>query len=131
MRTDYVTGFLFILTAAAMNGAYAIPMKFMPRWKWENIWLVWTVLSLWALPLVLGWAAVPYPIQVYSKTPWTSLAVMGAMGILWGTGVLLLGMSFPLVGVAVGAAVALGCSAAVGTLLPFSVRMRQCGDLQG
>ena len=43
----------------------------------------------------------------------------GAMGILWGTGVLLLGMSFPLVGVAVGAAVALGCSAAVGTLLPI------------
>ena len=32
---------------------------------------------------------------------------------------LLLGMSFPLVGVAVGAAVALGCSAAVGTLLPI------------
>ena len=77
MRTDYVTGFLLILIAAAMNGAYAIPMKFMPRWKWENIWLVWTVLSLWALPLVLGWAAVPHPIQVYSKTPWTSLAVMG------------------------------------------------------
>ncbi len=119
MRTDYVTGFLLILIAAAMNGAYAIPMKFMSRWKWENIWLVWTVLSLWALPLVLGWAAVPYPIQVYSTTPWTSLAVMGAMGILWGTGVLLLGMSFPLVGVAVGAAVALGCSAAVGTLLPI------------
>src|SRR6266404_5028831 len=119
MRTDYVTGFLLILIAAAMNGAYAIPMKFMSRWKWENIWLVWTVLSLWALPLVLGWAAVPHPIQVYSTTPWTSLAVMGAMGILWGTGVLLLGMSFPLVGVAVGAAVALGCSAAGGTLLPI------------
>ena len=45
MRTDYVTGFLLILIAAAMNGAYAIPMKFMSRWKWENIWLVWTVLT--------------------------------------------------------------------------------------
>jgi L-rhamnose-H+ transport protein len=119
MRTDHVTGFLLILTAAAMNGAYAIPMKFMSRWKWENTWLVWTVLSLWALPLALAWAAVPHPIQVYSTTPWTSLAAMGVMGILWGAGVLLLGMSFPLVGVAVGAAVALGCSAAVGTLLPI------------
>src|ERR1700676_208834 len=119
MRTDHVTGFLLILIAAVMNGAYAIPMKFMSRWKWENIWLVWTVLSLWALPLALGWAAVPHPIQAYSTTPWTSLAVMGMMGVLWGAGVLLLGMSFPLVGVAVGAAVALGCSAAVGTLLPI------------
>jgi L-rhamnose-H+ transport protein len=91
----------------------------MSRWKWENSWLMWTVLSLWALPLALGWAAVPHPIQVYGATPWTSQAVMGVMGILWGAGVLLLGMSFPRVGVAVGASVALGCSAAVGTVLPI------------
>ena len=52
MRTDLITGFLLLLLAATMNGAYAIPMKFMPRWKWENIWLVWTVVSLWALPAV-------------------------------------------------------------------------------
>ncbi len=121
MRTDLVTGFLLVLLAATMNGAYAIPMKFMPRWKWENIWLVWTVFSLWVLPAILAWAAVPHPIQAYSTTPWTSLLRMGAMGILWGAGVLLLGMSFPLVGVAVGASVALGCAAAVGTLLPIIV----------
>jgi L-rhamnose-H+ transport protein len=119
MRTDLVAGFLLILIAAAMNGAYAIPMKFMPRWKWENIWLLWTVLSLWILPLALAAAAVPHPIQAYSSTSWTSLAHMGTMGLLWGAGVLLLGMSFPLVGVAVGAAVALGCAAAMGTLLPI------------
>src|ERR1700676_151679 len=119
MRTDHVTGFLLILIAAVMNGAYAIPMKFMSRWKWENIWLVWTVLSLWALPLALGWAAVPHPIQAYSTTPWTSLAVMGMMGVLWGAGVLLLGMSFPLVGVAVGGPVLLGWAPPFGTLLPF------------
>jgi L-rhamnose-H+ transport protein len=119
MRTGHVTGFLLILIAAVMNGAYAIPMKLMSRWKWENIWLVWTLLSLWVLPLALELAAVPHPIQAYSTTPWTSLAVMGVMGVLWGAGVLLLGMSFPLVGVAVRAAVALGCSAAVGTLLPI------------
>jgi L-rhamnose-H+ transport protein len=118
MQTDLVTGFLLVLLAATMNGAYAIPMKFMPRWKWGNIWLVWTVLSLWVLPVILAWAAVPHPIQAYSTTPWIALARMGVMGILWGAGVLLLGMSFPLVGVAVGAAVALGCAAAVGTLLP-------------
>jgi L-rhamnose-H+ transport protein len=118
MRTDLATGFLLVLLAATMNGAYAIPMKFMPRWKWENIWLVWTVLSLWVLPVILAWAAVPHPIQAYSTTPWISLARMGVMGVLWGAGVLLLGMSFPLVGVAVGAAIALGCAAAVGTVLP-------------
>lgn len=37
-----VIGFLLVLLAAVMNGAYAIPMRFMSRWKWENIWLLWT-----------------------------------------------------------------------------------------
>jgi L-rhamnose-H+ transport protein len=119
MRTDLIAGFLLLLLAATMNGAYAIPMKFMPRWKWENIWLVWTVVSLWLLPLILAGAAVPHPILAYNTTPWISLVRMAIMGVLWGAGVLFLGMSFPLVGVAVGAAVALGCAAAVGTLLPI------------
>lgn len=113
------TGFSLVLLAAIMNGAYAIPMRFMSRWKWEHIWLVWTVLSLWAIPVVLAWATVPHPVDAYGQTSLTSLLRMGLMGLLWGAGVLLLGMSFPLVGVAVGAAVGLGCAAAMGTLLPI------------
>ena len=119
METDVVTGFLLVLVAAVMNGAYAIPMRFMPRWKWENIWIVWTVLSLWVLPIAIAWVAVPHPLDAYSQTSWASLVRMSVMGLLWGAGVLLLGMSFPLVGVAVGAAVGLGCAAAMGTLLPI------------
>jgi L-rhamnose-H+ transport protein len=114
-----VTGFLLVLLAAVMNGAYAIPMRFMSRWKWENIWLLWTVLSLWAIPAAMMYAAVPDPIAAYRQTSLASLLQMGLMGVLWGAGVLLLGMSFPLVGVAVGAAVGLGCAAAMGTLLPI------------
>jgi L-rhamnose-H+ transport protein len=118
-ETGVVTGFSLVLLAAVMNGAYAIPMRFMPRWKWENIWLVWTVLSLWVIPVATAWAAVPRPIDAYSQTALASLLRIGLMGLLWGAGVLLLGMSFPLVGVAVGAAVGLGCAAAMGTLLPI------------
>ena len=66
----------------------------------------------------MAWAAVPQPLLAYADTPWNVLLRMGTMGLLWGAGVLLLGMSFPLVGVAVGAAVGLGCAAAMGTLLP-------------
>jgi L-rhamnose-H+ transport protein len=119
MHVSIVAGFLLILLAALMNGAYAIPMKFLRRWRWENIWLIWTVLSLWIFPVALALATVPLPLDAYRDTSWNVLFRMGLLGLLWGTGVLLLGMSFPLVGVAVGAGVGLGCAAAMGTLLPF------------
>ncbi len=119
MHVGIVAGFLLILLAALMNGAYAIPMRFMRYWQWENIWLVWTVLSLWIFPVALAWATVPQPFAAYQNTSQNVLLRMGLMGLLWGAGVLLLGMSFPLVGVAVGAAVGLGCAAAMGTILPL------------
>lgn len=119
MQVSIVAGFLLILLAALMNGAYAIPMRFMRQWRWENIWLIWTILSLWLFPLAIAWAAVPHPLESYAGTSSSALLRMGLMGLLWGAGVLLLGMSFPLVGVAVGAAVGLGCAAAMGTVLPL------------
>lgn len=119
IENGVTTGFLLVLLAAAMNGAFAIPMRFMSRWKWENIWLAWSVLSLWIMPVALTWAAVPYPLQAYSHTSGRSLLYMSIMGVLWGTGVLLLGKSYPLVGVAIGTAVGLGCAAAAGTVLPL------------
>lgn len=119
IETGVATGFLLVLLAAVMNGAFAIPMRFMSSWKWENIWLVWTALSLWAMPVAIAWVAVPEPFDAYSRTSWPSLLRMGIMGLLWGTGVLLLGKSYPLVGVAIGTAVGLGCAAAAGTVLPL------------
>jgi L-rhamnose-H+ transport protein len=119
IAVNVAAGFAFILLAAVMNGAYAIPMRFLHRWKWENIWLLWTVLGLWIIPIALTFTTLPQPLEVYSQTPWQVLIRMGFMGLLWGLGVLLLGMSFPLIGVAVGAAVGLGCSAAFGALLPL------------
>jgi L-rhamnose-H+ transport protein len=111
-------GFLLILLAAAMNGAFAIPMKFLSRWKWENTWLVWSMLSLWLLPWILLWIFVPHPMAAYQQTPGTTLALIAVVGLAWGTGVLLFGESFPHVGVAVGTAVGLGCASAVGAILP-------------
>jgi L-rhamnose-H+ transport protein len=113
-----ITGFSLVLLAASLNGAYAIPMKFMSRWRWENIWLVWTVLSLWVLPIALACEAVRHPVSPYREISWASLTQMGLLGLLWGIGVLLIGMSFPLVGVAIGTAAGLGCATAMGTLLP-------------
>jgi len=40
LNSQVIASFALILIAAALNGAYAIPLRFMMRWKWKNIWAV-------------------------------------------------------------------------------------------
>ena len=119
LNLDVVLAFALILLAAAMNGAYAIPLRYMKRWNWENTWAAWTLLSMMLLPSVAAVLSVQGLGATYLHTAPGTLALMGVFGSLWGLGVLMIGMSFPLIGVAVGNAIALGCSAAVGNLLPL------------
>ncbi len=119
LSSQLLMAFALILTAAAMNGAYAIPLRFMTRWKWENTWAVWTVLAMLVLPVVTALATIPHLGETYAGTSPGTFALMGIFGAFWGAGVLMIGMSFPLVGVAVGNAVALGSAAALGSLLPL------------
>jgi len=119
--------FAMILGAAAMNGAYGIPLRFMKKWNWENAWAAWTVVSMMLLPSLAAWLSIRGLVPAYSHTGLTSFAEMGAFGALWGIGVLMIGMSFPMVGVAIGNAIALGCAATLGSLLPLLGR--QSGKL--
>jgi L-rhamnose-H+ transport protein len=119
LNRTVISAFGLILLAAAMNGAYAIPLRFMSRWKWENAWALWTLWSMVVLPGATAAVTIPGLGGVYAGTSPATFAMMAIFGAMWGVGVLLIGLSFPLVGVAVGNAVALGSAAAVGSLLPL------------
>jgi L-rhamnose-H+ transport protein len=111
--------FAAILMGSAMNGAYAIPIRFMPQWRWANIWALWTVLALIVLPSITAFCSLSSLPGIYMETPRTVFVLMGIFGALWGTGVLMIGKSFPDIGVAVGNAVALGSAAVLGSAVPF------------
>jgi L-rhamnose-H+ transport protein len=108
-----------------MNGAFALPMKIMPKWKWENTWMVWTISSLWVLPPVVALASIPGLIETYRATPAQAFVSMSVFGVLWGVGLAMLGLSYPLIGVAVAFAVGLGSAAAAGSLVPLLGRRAQ------
>jgi L-rhamnose-H+ transport protein len=112
-------GFVLILIAATMNGAFALPMKIMTKWKWENTWMVWTISSLWVLPPLIALATIPGLGGIYRATPAAAFVKMSVFGILWGIGLFMLGLAYPIIGVAVAFAVGLGSAAAAGSLLPL------------
>jgi len=37
---------VIILAAGVFNGSFALPMKYARNWKWENTWMVFSVVVL-------------------------------------------------------------------------------------
>ena len=60
MSHNYFVGLVWILVAGVTQGAFTVPMKFVRRWKWEHLWLVYSVIAFFLLPWVVAWVTVPH-----------------------------------------------------------------------
>ena len=109
----------------ALQGAFAVPMKYAHKWKHENIWLVFTLTGLLIFPWILTLANVPALGQIYAAAPLSSLVLIAACGIGWGVGAALVGVAFRMLGIGLGFAIILGLSALLGSLIPFLFEPRQ------
>jgi L-rhamnose-H+ transport protein len=102
-----------------LNGSFALPMKRMPHWSWENTWLLYSIAGMILLPFLLATATVPHWLQVFHATSFSTLAEVALFGFGWGIGSTLFGLGIDWVGMAFGFSVTLGTTASVGTLLPL------------
>jgi len=60
--SNLAKGLSLVFAAAVCGGAFALPMKFMRRFKWENTWLWASFTTMIAIPLVLGNLILPRPL---------------------------------------------------------------------
>src|ERR1700751_6371624 len=113
------TGAGFCLVAAMANASFALPMKWMPRWSWENIWSVWSVCSLLVFPFLAALYTVPALAVGYHEVAVPVIARVVFYGFAWGIAEVFFGLSVETIGMALTFSIVLGSSAAIGTLLPF------------
>jgi L-rhamnose-H+ transport protein len=116
---DSKTGAGFVILAAIANASFALPMKWMPRWSWENIWSVWSVCSLLVFPFLAAFYTVPALAVGYQEVAAPVIARVVFFGFAWGIAQVLFGLSVKRIGMALTFSIVLGSSAAIGTLLPF------------
>jgi L-rhamnose-H+ transport protein len=116
---DLKIGGAFVLLAAIANASFALPMKWMSRWSWENIWLVWSVCSLLIFPLLAAWLTVPHLFAGYVKIAPDAILRVILFGFAWGIAQVLFGLSVDKIGMALTFSIVLGTSAAVGAIVPF------------
>ncbi|HKT10355.1 MAG TPA: L-rhamnose/proton symporter RhaT [Terriglobia bacterium] len=122
---DAWLGFSLVVAGGIMQGTYFLGLKYVEPWKWENIWALYAVISLIALPAGLALATVPHLSEMLSRAPASALLMVFLYGAGWGIGSVLAGLGVDKMGMAMGVAVLIGVTAAIGTFVPLVVNTPQ------
>ena len=114
-----IHGFILTVIAGNITGFCLLPLKWERIWKFENFWLVYTIVSLLIVPPILAYIMCPGLLGVYSSLPTAEWVRPLVLGILWGFAQLGAGMGAHRLGFALAGAVLGGVGTAVGTLVPL------------
>jgi L-rhamnose-H+ transport protein len=128
MTQSTLTGLALTMVAGVMSGNCMLPAKFVRSWKWGNVWLVFSVLSLVILPWGLALLLVKHLGMTYSSLGLSEFAAPFAFGAGWGIAQVLFGISVTRLGLGVAYSIIVGLGAVLGTLVPLFVEQRQSVD---
>jgi L-rhamnose-H+ transport protein len=124
MSQPVLWGVLLVMIAGLMSGTCMLPSKFVRVWKWENVWLVFSVVSLLIIPWVLAVAFVGRLFDTYRVLGVQHLAIPVLLGAGWGVAQILFGVSVKRLGLGIAYAIIVGLGAVLGTLVPLFVQQR-------
>jgi L-rhamnose-H+ transport protein len=99
-------------------GSFYIPFKKVRGWAWESYWLVSGVFAWLAVPWAVALLTVPGVGEALRTAPRSSLLWCYVFGLMWGVGGLTFGLTMRYLGMSLGYALALGNTAAFGTVIP-------------
>jgi L-rhamnose-H+ transport protein len=125
MTSQLWIGLAMALLAGAMAGNCMLPMKYVRRWRWENTWFVFSLVSLILIPWALAWLTIGNPGDVYAGLRARDFAAPVLFGAGWGVAQVLFGLSIARLGLALGYAVIIGLGAVLGSLVPLFFQRRE------
>jgi L-rhamnose-H+ transport protein len=118
--TPLYLGLLIVIIAALFQGSFAMPMSYARSWKFENSWLMFSLLGMFTFNLAVALLTVPGLFMVIGTAPLSELAVPLIFGILWGIGAITFGLGISSVGLALGYATVLGMVLGMGAFVPMA-----------
>ena len=118
-------GILLAVGAGLMVGNCMLPLNYLRRWRWENAWIIFTLVALVLTPWTLAFLRVPNLLSVYSHVNSASFMIPFLFGAGWGVAQVLFGLAVIRAGMALSFAITIGLSAALGSLVPILLRHPQ------
>jgi L-rhamnose-H+ transport protein len=113
-----VLGVFFHWLGGFASGSFYVAYRGVKHWAWETYWLAGGMFSWVIAPWIMAFALTNDLPTVLHEAPAGSLFWSYVFGLLWGFGGLTFGLTMRYLGMSLGMAVALGYTAAFGTLLP-------------
>ena len=105
---NFLIGVLLVIASGAMLGLFTLPVTRTPRWRWENIWGLGSLVALLLVPWPFALATVPGLWEVYDSVTPDVLLLTLVLGAGWGIGGILLGKGVAAVGIALGTSLVMG-----------------------
>ena len=107
--------------SGVMNGTFTLPMRFLGRWSWENVWGVFIVVACILMPAAIAFGTVSHLGTVLASAPPRSVVFALVSGFAWGFGAIMFGQGVSAIGIAMGNSLVLAISASLGSFLPILV----------
>ncbi|MCC7475570.1 MAG: L-rhamnose/proton symporter RhaT [Pirellulales bacterium] len=113
-----ILGVFFHWVGGLASASFYVPYRRVRNWSWETYWLVGGFFSWILVPWLLAATMTENLREVLGSQSWTTLGWTYLFGVLWGLGGLTFGLTMRFLGLSLGMGMALGYTAAFGTLVP-------------
>ncbi len=131
MDANPLLGVVFHWLGGLASGSFYVPFRKVRRWSWETYWLVGGFFSWIIAPWLFASLMTSDLLGVLRESPRSATAWAYTFGVLWGLGGLTFGLTMRYLGMSLGMAVALGYTAAFGTLMPPIFRGQFASEVLG
>jgi L-rhamnose-H+ transport protein len=111
-------GVVFHWIGGLASASFYVPYKGIRRWSWEIFWLTGGLVSWVIAPWLFASVQTHDLLGVLAQVPARTFGLCVLFGALWGLGGLTYGLTVRYLGISLGTAVALGLTAAFGTMIP-------------
>ncbi len=115
----FALALLLVVAGGITQGAYSIPLKYLKKWEWENMWGAGSLVALALVPWPLAFLTVPNLVGVLNSASAKSVTAALLFGAGWGVGGVFFGLGIAALGMSLGLSLIMGLVAVGGSIVPL------------
>jgi L-rhamnose-H+ transport protein len=112
-------GLTLAVVSGLMNGTFTLPMRYLGRWSWENVWALFILVSCLLMPVVIAATTVSNLGEALHEAPTRAIVLATVCGFAWGFGAIMFGQGVSAIGISLGNTFVLAISSSLGSFLPI------------